>query len=177
MALLKNDLRYLVSTKIHIDSYESKMGKDDDIITFSFKLPYRDPCLDLVNFIEKGYDWVLDSDVSSGSMEDGGWLVFVETPRRPSFPSRLLELLGDMKSLTDNDPTTYEFVYKDEYGKKYRPVKRETLETIPLTPREYKKRNRDPELVNMLAKAGIDTVPENKQYEPDIDDLRKLAGR
>jgi len=82
MSLKQNDLKDLIGFKLHIDEYESKMGKDEDIVTISFKSKYKDPAVDLVNYLEKGYEWVLDADVSVGTVSDGGWVVFIEAARR-----------------------------------------------------------------------------------------------
>ena len=75
--LRKKDLEYLVGNKIHFDEYDSKMGDPEDVITVSFKVKQRMPSEDLTSFIENGYDWVLDADVSSGEIDDGEFLVFV----------------------------------------------------------------------------------------------------
>lgn len=174
MSLKIHDLKHLLSTKIHIDSYESKMGKDDDIITVSFKMKYRDPALDLMHFFEKGYDWVLDSDVSAGPMNDGQWLVFIEALRRPSFPSKLIDVLEDMEGITDLESTEYEFVYRDPFGKNYQPVRKDTLETVPLTPRDYRRRNRDQSLQNLLDSAGVPHRAARK-YSRDVQEFANLA--
>ena len=99
--LHKQDLIYLVGDKIHIDEWDSKMGDPDEVITASFKVKQRMPAQDLVSFIENGYDWVLDADVSSGEIHDGQFLVFVEMPRRSGVYENLCELLEDLAHLTD----------------------------------------------------------------------------
>ena len=60
------DLNRLVHNELHIDEYKSKMGTDEDVCVISFKVSGKEPGADLVSFIEKGYDFVLDADVSSG---------------------------------------------------------------------------------------------------------------
>ena len=72
------DLKRLVHPDVHVDEFKSKMGDDADIVVVSFKVASKEPALDLVNFIEKGYDFVLDADLSSGELDDGEYLVFVE---------------------------------------------------------------------------------------------------
>ncbi len=142
MSLQFDDLKNLIGTKIHIDEYSSKMGDDSDVIVASFKVDYYDPALELSNFMEKGYDWILDADVSSGEMEDGSYLVFVEALRRPSFPNNLINMLQDLEGSTGNDPAEYEFAYHKEKG--YNPVTVDNLsEKLTLTPREYKAEHGD----------------------------------
>ena len=50
MGLLKNDLQFLVDNIIEIDSYKSKMGNDEDIITLAFSVNGNEPAKDLENF-------------------------------------------------------------------------------------------------------------------------------
>ena len=64
--LEEGDLKRLVHDELHIDEYKSKMGDDADVCVISFKVAGKEPAIDLVSFIEKGYDWVLDADGSSG---------------------------------------------------------------------------------------------------------------
>ena len=172
MALKKLELKDSIFDKIHIDEYQAKMGDDDDIIVFSFKSKYRDQATDLVNFLEKGYDWILDADVSTGELEDGGYLIFVEVLRRPSFPEKLIKLLQDLENVTGIQDTKYEFQYSKETD--YSPVTVETLTAkVPLDPRKYRKRNKtkdDVDLENMQMQAGLSpktdevTDPELKHF-------------
>jgi hypothetical protein len=173
MSLKIGDLRDLVRTKIHVDEYESKMGKDEDIIVVSFKVKYRDPAQDLVNYLEKGYDWVLDADISSGTVSDGGWIVFIEAARRPSISKHLIGLLDDLKSLTENQPDEYVFRYKNDTA--YQTLDKSNFEnTVPLTPREYRRRNKPQELQAMLSAAGVDSR-DSGEYSPDVKEFVNLS--
>lgn len=160
MSLQHNDLRDLVGKKIHIDEYSSKMGDDADVIVVSLKVKYYDPAYELSNFIEKGYDWALDADVSAGEMEDGGYLVFIESLRRPSFPKNLTKLLNDLRGPTGNDPALYEFAYHKD--KDYTLFSEDAIkEKVPLSPREYKK----------LAGLETDDVPEEEPITKTPEDI------
>jgi hypothetical protein len=173
MSLRKNDLRDLVSTKIHVDEFESKMGKDDDILVISFKLPYRDPAADLVNYLEKGYEWVLDADISAGTVEDGGWIVFVEASRRPSMSRKLYDLLDDMRSLTGNKIEEYSYRYKND--RNYQPFTVESFEaTVPLSPREYRRREKSEELQSMIESAGVKNTGYGK-FTPEVAAFANLS--
>ena len=173
MSLNEKDLIDLVRTKLHIDEFESKMGKDEDIVVISFKLKYRDPAIDLVNYLEKGYDWILDADVSAGTVSDGSWIAFIETARRPSLSKKLYELLNDLKSLTGNDPVEYVYRYKNDT--EYRDFTIEDFEDIvPLTPREYKRRNKSHELSSMLNAAGVAQKEEGK-FSSDVTEFANLS--
>ena len=72
--LEQGDLKRLIHPELHIDEFKSKLGDDADVVVASFKVDNKEPANDLVNFIEKGYDWVLDADVSSGEMDDGSYI-------------------------------------------------------------------------------------------------------
>lgn len=173
MSLKKGDLIDLVRTKLHIDEYESKMGKDEDIVVVSFKIKYRDPAVDLVNYLEKGYDWVLDADISSGTVSDGSWIVFIEAARRPSLSKNLYSLLEDLRSLTNNDPDEYVYRYKNDT--KYREFTVEDFEDIvPMTPREYRRRNKSQELSSMLSAAGV-TPKEEGKFSSDVTEFANLS--
>jgi hypothetical protein len=95
------DLNRLVHNELHIDEYKSKMGTDADVCVVSFKVAGKEPSADLVSFIEKGYDFVLDADVSSGEKEGGDYLVFVELERSEELPEQILEIMEDLMNLTE----------------------------------------------------------------------------
>ena len=107
--LEQNDLARLVHPKLHIDEFKSKMGDDSDIIVLSFKVSGKEPATDLMNFVEKGYEFVLDSDVSAGELDDGEYLVFVEIERKPEAATEIVNLLNDILNLTDQDVNEWKF--------------------------------------------------------------------
>ena len=67
MGLKSGDLNNLVYRIFEIDSYKSKMGSDADITVLSFTVYQKQPAVDLVNFIEKGYSFVLDAVIDANS--------------------------------------------------------------------------------------------------------------
>ena len=60
MGLRNGDLQDLVDQVCEIDSYQSKMGSDKDIVVLSFSVKNEGAAKDLVNFVEAGYQFVLD---------------------------------------------------------------------------------------------------------------------
>jgi hypothetical protein len=60
-----------------VDTFKSKMGEDRDVCVITFQVKDREPAKDLMEFIEKGYEFVLDSDVSSGENSKGEYAVFI----------------------------------------------------------------------------------------------------
>jgi hypothetical protein len=75
------------------------MGEDQDIIVLGFRVLEKMPAVDLMEFIEKGYDFILDADMSSGEETDGNYQVFVEIERTPELQEQLTELLGGISQL------------------------------------------------------------------------------
>jgi len=102
MALREGDLKDLVDNILEIDSYSSKMGNDENIVVLSFTVMENEPAQDLVNFIERGYSFVLDADVSSGEQSDGMYRVFVEIERDPGVGEQIMELMDGVTKLTAN---------------------------------------------------------------------------
>lgn len=170
------DLKRLVHNELHIDEYKSKMGDDADICVLSFKVAGKEPSADLVNFIEKGYDWVLDADVSSGEKEGGDYLVFVELDRTPEVPDQVVLMIEDILNLTEQTVDEWRFKYRKSTNE--HPLTVEALaKTIPLTPEDYKKRYKQEqdELDALKAAAGVevDTVAPTNEF---TESLRVAAG-
>lgn len=166
------DLKRLIHSEIHVDEFKSKMGDDSDIVVVSFKVVDKEPALDLVNFVEKGYDWVLDADVSSGELSDGEYLVFVELERTPEVTDRIDELLDDLLNLTEQDISEWRFQYQK--GKQV-PYTVDALAVIPTTPEEYNSKYGQDNIAAMQESAR---VPMNRQAPVNdfTESLRIAAG-
>jgi hypothetical protein len=134
MGLKAGDLQDLVYKVFEIDSYKSKMGNDADIVVLSFTVNEKEPATDLVDFIEKGYSFVLDADVSSGEQEDGMYRVFVEIERDKHVPEQIIELIDGISKLADRNDFRFRY-YK---GFKSEPVSIEALTAaIPIDTESY----------------------------------------
>jgi len=134
--LKQNDLELVVSDRIHVDEYKSKMGNDEDIVVLSFKTMNKEPGMDLVDFIEKGFEFVLDADVSSGELGEGDYLVFVELERTPGVIDQIIKIVDELQNLTGIKLSEYKVSYGKSV-KKY-PLKKDVLEQlIPLTAEAY----------------------------------------
>ena len=167
------DLKRLVHNELHIDEYKSKMGDDADICVLSFKVSGKEPSTDLVNFLEKGYKFILDADVSSGEKEGGDYLVFVELDRTPDLPAQIMSLLGDIKNLTEIPVHNWRFVYRK--SNKEQEVTEENLaRLIPTSPDAYNKKYQD-ELDAMKAIAGVKITTKAPKNE-FTESLRIAAG-
>ena len=67
MGLSHGDLRMTIDETVEIDRYKAKMGTDEDVAVVNFTAENKDAGQDLVDFLESGYDWILDSAVSPGT--------------------------------------------------------------------------------------------------------------
>jgi len=133
--LKPKDLKDLVKHIFEIDTYRSKMGSDDDIIVLSFEVTGHDPAQDLVNFIEKGYDFVLDADVSNGEVEKNVFKVFVEMERDRRVVSQIDDLIYGLEQLCEIGDWRFRY-YKDL---KSHPLP-ELRNIVPITAATYRQK-------------------------------------
>ena len=166
--LEQGDLKRLVHNELHIDEYKSKMGTDEDVCVISFKVAGKEPGADLVSFIEKGYDFVLDADVSSGEKEGGDYLVFVELQRSEELPTQIIAIMNDLMNLTEQKIEDWRVrYYKSTTDNELTPDV--LADIIPLTSEAYDaKYGKDDE------EEIIDTEPED--ITKDLDAMRSAAG-
>ena len=160
--LEQGDLKRLIHNELHIDQYKSKMGTDEDVCVISFKVSGKEPSADLVGFIEKGYDFVLDADVSSGEKEGGDYLVFVELERSEKLPAQIIEIMDDLMNLTEQKIEDWRVrYYKSTTDNE---LSEESLaDLIPITPEAYD------------AKYGKDDE-EPEDITPELDAMKAVAG-
>lgn len=97
------DLRDFVKKVIEVDAFKSKIGDDEDIVTISFTVDHEDPAKDLENFIEMGYDFVLDADTSPGELDDGTYKVYVELERTRHVAEQIREILDGVEKIAAID--------------------------------------------------------------------------
>jgi hypothetical protein len=128
------DLAEMVYPIFEIDTYASKMGEDRDVCVMSFQVKDRAPAKDLMEFIEKGYHFVLDSDVSSGENEDGEYSVFIELPRSSKLAEHIKEITYGVRKLTGIDDFKFKYFKQNAIHE----VTEDTLKSIiPLSAGDY----------------------------------------
>lgn len=170
--LERGDLKRLVHHELHIDEFKSKLGDDCDVIVLSFKLDSKEPADDLVAFIEKGYEWVLDADVSSGEMEDGSYIVFVELDRNDESADNILSLMTDLMNLTDQKIEDWRARYYK--ARKELPLSLESLKTlIPASPEAYERKYGQDKIDQLKSAAGVKVT--TKAPKNDFTESLKLA--
>jgi hypothetical protein len=107
--LRAGDLEYLVKPVFEIDSYKSKIGDDDDVVVLSFTVDSQDPAKDLESFIEMGYNFILDADVSPGELDDGKFRVYVEMKRNRHVPEQIIEIIQGVKKVSGLDEMRFRY--------------------------------------------------------------------
>ena len=169
-----NDLARLIHPELHVDEFKSKLGDDQDVIVLSFKVDSKEPASDLVAFIEKGYSWVIDADVSSGEMDDGSYIVFVELDRNKQAPENIMGLMEDLMNLTDQATEDWRVRYYKSH--KEQALSQEALESmIPNTPEKYEAAYGQEVIDKLKSAAGVkvDTKAPKNEF---TESLRNLAG-
>jgi hypothetical protein len=159
MTLRQGDLRNLVYNVMEIDSFKSKMGSDENIVTVAISVKTKEAADDLVGFFEKGYGFILDADATSGEQADGTYKVFVEMERNDEASAQIAELADGMKNLSAMEEVRF------RYYKSFRsqPLTKESLdEVLPNDPSVYD---------IMISESRIDNYKDffNRSYLDSID--------
>lgn len=134
MGLRSEDLKDMVDHIFEIDSFKSKMGEDANIVTLSFSTKTTETAKDLVNFLEKGYSFILDADATAGEQKDGTYKVFVEMERNDSCPEQISEIVDGVSKLAGEDN------FKFRYYKNFRSLEATTenlQKSIPTSADDY----------------------------------------
>lgn len=98
--LRANDLKDTMYPHFEVDTFRSKMGEDQDVCVLTFQAKDRYPARDMMEFVEKGYPFVLDADVSSGENDKGEYAIFVEIERDKNIAENIKELTYGLEKLT-----------------------------------------------------------------------------
>jgi len=172
MAIEYKDLVGLVKPVVFIDEFEPKMGEVSDIIVVSFFVRDQQAANDLMNWWEKGYDFVVDADVSPGELKPGRYLVYVEIRRRSNAGQNVWQLLSDLNTLTEFEPEDWTLVYRDEEV----PFTREAFDKlVPRTPKDVESEISE-ELNEMRQAAGLAVKTYWDRKDPDLLAIQSAAG-
>lgn len=169
-----HDFEGQIKPYVSVDEYSAKMGKDSEIVTLAFTVSSEQAGIDLAEWFEKGYDFVLDSQVSEGETNDGKYLVFVEMDRRLTVPARIVELLDELETLTALPINDWTVMVDDQ---KYNADIDTLKKVIVLSPHEYRiKVEKDEELNEMREIAGLQVKPIFKDHDSEVRNFKNLAG-
>ena len=128
------EMQNYISQKISIDSFQAKLGKDEDVSVLKFQSNNKSVAEDLVNFIETGCSFILDADMSPAKNEQGLYNIFVEIERNEDLPKKIIEVIRDIEQVSGMLPWQFSF-YKNE---NFYQLTDDNLNTIiPTSPSQY----------------------------------------
>lgn len=160
------DMQNLVLPLLGVDVYKSSIGKDSNIITLNFIVKDEYAASDLVEWFERGYNFVIDADRSPGEVSKNKYLVFVELERNKLASKHILELIDDLKTLTGLDPSQWKIKIQGETGD----ATKEFIDANLITnPKEYRE-ELDEKLNEWRSIAGI----ENNTVKTDDEDIKQM---
>lgn len=158
MGLRKEDLKHTIYDIFEIDSFSSKMGEDEDIVVVSFSMRDKGPAEDLVKFLESGYSFILDADVTPGEQRDGTYKVFVEMERSNDVATNIFEIIDGVKKISGLDKLKFRY-YKNFNSNE---ATLENLNTsIPKSSIDYKRNKEETKLENykhFFNKSYVDSI-------------------
>ena len=169
-----HDLEGQMIPTVTVDEYAAHMGNDSEIVTLAFTIKSEAAGNDLVDWFERGYDFVLDSQVSEGEISPGKYLVFVEMKRRTKVPERIVELIDDLETLTGMSVDDWVVnIDEQDYSADTEILKK----VITISPHEYREENEnEKELNEMRHRAGLDTVSNYNEPDSELKAFISMAG-
>ena len=168
------DMEHQIEPYVSVDEYSAKMGKDSDIVTLAFTVKSEAAGNDLVDWFERGYDWILDASLSEGELSPGKYLAFVEMKRRTKVPERIIELIEDLETLTGLTVNDWVInIDEQDYPAEAEVIK----DLITISPHEYREENdEETELNEMRKRAGLDTVSIYGEPDSELKAFISMAG-
>ena len=171
-----HDLEGQMIPTVTVDEYAAHMGTDSEIVTLAFTIRSEAAGNDLVDWFERGYDFVLDAQVSEGEVKPGQYLVFVEMNRRSSVPKRIIELLDDLETLTAIPVKDWTIVVDEE---EYSPEEEVLKQVITISPHDYREEVEieEEEINEMRERAGLEVkVLHADKQDAEIKAFKSMAG-
>jgi len=166
------DMENQVNNKVSVDEYAAKTGSDDDTITLAFTVKGQLASTDLVDWFERGYDFVIDAQPSDGEISVGKYLVFVEMNRRSKAPARIIEMLTDLETLTGIKIN--EWIIEVD-GEEYDADEDVLKQVMKLSPHEYRLESEEG-LNEMRQLSGMETTKQFNEQDEAIKHFKSLAG-
>ena len=168
------DMVNQIEPTVSVDEYSAKMGKDSDIVTLAFIVNSEAAGDDLVDWFERGYDYILDASLSEGQLSPGKYLVFVEMKRRTKVPEHIVELIDDLETLTGLKLNDWVVTID---GTDYSADENILKQHITISPHEYRvEEENEEELNEMRHRAGLDTVKIYDEPDSELKAYISMAG-
>ena len=170
-SLQHEDMKGQISPELGIDQFSSQIGKDSDLIVLNFIVKSKAAADDLVDWFERGYDWIVDADISPGEVLNKKYYVFVELNRRNSAPHRIIELIEDLETLTGLSIDDWRL----KIGSESISADEEAIKNVlTLSQADYLAKS-EGSLNEMRAIAGLQTVKTYDSTDADLLEMQRLA--
>jgi hypothetical protein len=167
-----HDLVNQMVPEVSIDEYSAKMGEDDEIVTLAFVMKSHQAAEDVVDWFERGYEWILDAQVSEGEVSPGKYLVFVEMSRRTSVPDRVVELIDDLETLTSLKIKDWTIkINGEDFDADAEQIKTQLI----LSPHKYRE-EKETDLNEVRHRAGLEPHKIFKEQDSLLKDFISKAG-
>ena len=171
-----NDLsRGLVEKTVQVDRFKSKIGRDEDVVVMNFLVNGKEPAHDLMGFIERGYDFVIDADTSPGENTDGQYEVFVEMDRNKDIYENIVKIITEVCNLTENKTDDWSFTYRGNFKDVTQLTAESLADKIPSSPEVYLERYSDDEINKIKTLANLPVESKAPKTE-EMDAIRRAAG-
>jgi hypothetical protein len=167
------DLKLVLEPYLEIDMYKSKIGKDDEICVINFLVNDKQAAIDLVDFIEKGYNFCIDADISSTEFKPGSYFVFVELLRRLRIIPQIFKIISDLSAASELNLNKWKFRYVTS-DEQYPLTKEELKKHVPLSPKAYKETVVTP-IEEILKLSGV-PIKESFSKDETLQSLQHAAG-
>jgi len=172
--LMHGDLERVITKKIHIDEFKSKIGDDKDICVISFRTASKESANDLMNFIQKSTPSIIDVDMSPGALNDKKYLVYVEIPRNEDLYNNILELVNEVKNLSGSDIEEWKFKFFVEDI--YHSLTIDNLQnTVPNSDKAYEDMIYQRELKSIKESSGV-KIYGNSIKDKELFSIQQQAG-
>jgi hypothetical protein len=166
------DMKNQVYPIIGLDQYRSQIGDDSEFVTIDFAVKSSSVSEDLITWLERGYDWIIDAEGSPGEVSNNKYLVFTEMNRRTGVPKKIMDMLFDLETLTDIKAGDWQLRIGSEF---YPATEQNIKDNLILSPHEYRV-SKETELNEWRERAGLDTVSTYDSHDPDLKEIQRQAG-
>lgn len=167
-----HDMKGHVLPQLGIDQFSSKIGDDADLITLNFIVDSKQVAEDLADWLERGYEWIIDADTSPGEVLHKKYYVFAELNRRSTAPRRIIEILDDLETLTDIEVEKW----KLKIDRGLHEANKENIEKFVILDSDEYKRQKEEGLNEWRNLAGLPHTQVFTEYDEDIKNWQRQAG-
>jgi hypothetical protein len=165
------DMKDQVLPRLGVDLFKSTVGEDADMIVLNFTVHDELVAQDLVDWFERGYDWIVDAEPSPGEVHPNRYYVFVEMDRRSSAPERIMELIDDLTTLTGLKPADWQV---NVNGKTVPADTASLRKAMQLSAADYRRTHQEP-LNEYRHHAGLPVLTSYDKTDADLRAMQDLA--